>query len=194
MIGQRWYLMAVEVLHLLKEMRLKRETKKPFYLKDYLSNVDLRSSTVHHKKITKKFKYKNDEPDFLDWWGWVILNIRSKMDHTVAKNFSLCVGIINPRFLVRLFDKFEERKKKRNLRIKINGRKYFAENYCWRFGDLESILPHESDKKIYRNCCKELIKLELIWIRFKFNSYTKILSCSGKFKSSLISEGEWREI
>ena len=187
--------MSEEVLHLLKEMRLKRETKKPFYLKDYLSNVDLRSSTVHHKKITKKFKYKNDdEPDFLDWWGWVILNIRSKMDHTVAKNFSLCVGIINPRFLVRLFDKFEERKKKRNLRIKINGRKYFAENYCWRFGDLESILPHESDKKIYRNCCKELIKLELIWIRFKFNSYTKILSCSGKFKSSLMSKGEWREI
>ena len=139
--------MSEEVLHLLKEMRLKRETKKPFYLKDYLSNVDLRSSTVHHKKITKKFKYKNDdEPDFLDWWGWVILNIRSKMDHTVAKNFSLCVGIINPRFLVRLFDKFEERKKKRNLRIKINGRKYFAENYCWRFGDLESILPHESEE------------------------------------------------
>ena len=33
-------------------MRLKRDRKKHYYLKDYLPNVDLRSP--HNKKITKK--------------------------------------------------------------------------------------------------------------------------------------------
>ena len=44
----------------------------------------------------KSLKRKFDEGDFLDWWGWAILNIRSKMDHTVAKNFSLCWNYQSP--------------------------------------------------------------------------------------------------
>ena len=149
-------------------MRLPRIINRPAYLKEYYCNLDLRTITQSQKKpIPKTFKFKKDDTsEFIDWWGWALLNIRSKMAHTVSKNFSLTICIVNPTYIARLFAQFEERKKKRNLRIRINGKKYLAETHSWRFNDLQSILPHDSDKKIYQNSCKEFVKLTLTWIRF----------------------------
>ena len=136
----------------------RREKKRPQHLDDYVNDFDLRSVEIYKKTTSISFKFKNeDSSDFHDWWGWVLLNIRSKMDHTVSKNFSLTIGIVNPRYISRLFDQFEDRKIIRNLRIRLNAKRYLAETYSWRFIDINSIIPHDGDKKIYQNYAKEFI-------------------------------------
>ena len=173
---------------------MRRNTNKPCYLQDYYLKVDLR--TISSKKsaaLLKKIQLEDDEELNL-WWSKVILNVRSKMDHSKARNFSLVVGIVISARISKLFSQFDALKRKRVLKFRLNEKSYAVDTFSWRFNNSSIIFPNSDDIKIYLNDNNEYIKVELKWIRFKYNRYSNILTCSGKFDAFLFSNNLWERI
>ena len=87
-------------------------------------------------------------------------------------------------------------KKTRQNILKFNSKRFKIDTSSWRFDFLHlyQIFPLDSDYKIYRNIMNEYIKVTLLWIRFKYNHATKILSCTGKFKAEIRLDGIWKEL
>ena len=170
-----------------------RTSNKPKYLSEYYLKVDLRKFRSVEKPKSNWKVYRHDQ-NFEDWKEYLIFLIRMKLDHTVSRNFSVNIGITTPEYINRLFGRHKQLEKKRSNKIKFNSKIFSAPTSNLRFKDPSCFFPFDGYKKIYRNVTNEFIKCELIWVRFKYNTVSKCLSCSGKYNCLIRKNNEWKSI
>ena len=200
MLNSRFLFENISLVQILinKNISLSNESKmrirnKPIYLKDYITKLDLRTIPVviSHIPISRQVN-EEQKSDFGELYGYLIHLIRLRMDHTVSRYFSITIGIVSNSYLQFLFGKCNNRKRTRKINIRINGTKYKVNSVTWKFLVASDFITHDGHLKIYKNQYKEFYKIELVWLRFKFNDCTKILSCSGKFSAFIKNENQWK--
>ena len=158
-----------------------RKRRKPQYLKSFIV------SKPKILKISVKSLYGVRE-----WRRSVANLVALEMEGDRCKNFNFVVGLAPPQFITTTFS---SNPKIRRKRITINGRKLLAKENVWRYkNNFPNLSPNLWNKKAYYNSYGEPTKHELIWISFKYNTVTKQLSISGKFKSSIFLSNSWKEI
>ena len=124
-------------------------------------------------------------------WRRSLANLISlQMECHRSKNFTVQAGLVPAQFISRTFFNAKTRRKL----LYMNDRKFNVKEQVFRYkNNFPKLSPLTWFKKAYYNKYGEVTKHDLIWICFRYNPASKVLTISGKFKSQLLLSNVWRD-